>query len=416
MDRRSPISSWIDRGRPNRTARTFAERPAGRRPRLRTRPRGRRAGPRRRSGRTARCGRSIRNAAVAQLAAAAGAAGLRRPRRARRPGSGAPPLERARRPQEAADPGAACGLRFVSGSCSRLAHAIADPGLGDDQVPQRPLRVGGGELVAELADVDVDVAVLALVRLPPDGAQQLALGDDPTLLAEEDSQQLELARGEVDGPVADPDLVRRRRSKTSGPTVTVPRASPAGPADAPEGDAKPGVRARPARRAWSRSRRRHGPAPRPSRAPHTGPTGSRSGVVASRRIRRMTSSPSMSGRPRSSRTTSGRPRVPALQRRPPVRRPPGCGSRAMPSSRTSTARVSSSSSTTRTVAPPAVTGVAASSAGRLASGRSSVDGQAAQLAPPAPRPTRPSPRSARARPRARCRCRASPRCPVAAPR
>ena len=55
--------------------------------------------------------------------------------------------------------------------------------------------------------MDVDVAVLTLVCLAPDGAQQPALRDDPPGMGEENPQDLELAWGQVHGVGADPDLM-----------------------------------------------------------------------------------------------------------------------------------------------------------------------------------------------------------------
>ena len=51
-----------------------------------------------------------------------------------------------------------------------LAHAVPDAGLGDDEVPQRVRVIRSRELVAQLADVHVHVAVLALVLLASDSA------------------------------------------------------------------------------------------------------------------------------------------------------------------------------------------------------------------------------------------------------
>ena len=107
--------------------------------------------------------------------------------------------------------------------------------------------------------------------------------------------------------------------------------------------------------------------------------------MASRRTRRMISRPSMSGRPRSSRITSGRLGRPALERGPPVRPPPGCGSRAIRARGRAPRASSSSSSTTRTVAPARVYNTGVSGAGQLGgeARQRQVErhGQAAELTP-----------------------------------
>ena len=67
-----------------------------------------------------------------------------------------------------------------------------------------------------------------------------------------------------------------------------------------------GPAARPCRRAWSRSRRRPGRAPRPCQPRRRGWTARRSGTSRfAARIWRSSSSPCMSGRPRSRMTRSG---------------------------------------------------------------------------------------------------------------
>ena len=65
-----------------------------------------------------------------------------------------------------------------SGVASPGPDAVADAGLGDDEVAQRTRRVGGRQLPPQLADVDVDVGVLALVGLAPDRPQEPSLGDE----------------------------------------------------------------------------------------------------------------------------------------------------------------------------------------------------------------------------------------------
>ena len=73
-----------------------------------------------------------------------------------------------------------------------------------------PVGVRGGELLAQLAQVDVDVVILAAVRLAPDRPEQPAAGHEPTRLFEEDGEDLVLARPELDLPAGDPDLVGQR--------------------------------------------------------------------------------------------------------------------------------------------------------------------------------------------------------------
>ena len=71
--------------------------------------------------------------------------------------------------------------------------------MGVDEAPAGQRVV---ELLAQLADVDVDRAVGLAVGLAPDGAVELLAADDPALALDERGEQLELARGEVERPAA----------------------------------------------------------------------------------------------------------------------------------------------------------------------------------------------------------------------
>src|SRR5215212_8805459 len=158
FESRWPISSWIESGRPKRTPRTRAS----------ARPscvRGSDAASRATSWRASPWPAAPTSRLVRGLARLS-------------------PIERAPRRQEAIGRPYSAGLRFFSGFGGdvRLANPIADPRLSDDEVPQAAGRVGRRQLVAQLADVHVDVAVLALVSLAPDSAQKPSLRDDPAHL------------------------------------------------------------------------------------------------------------------------------------------------------------------------------------------------------------------------------------------
>ena len=88
--------------------------------------------------------------------------------------------------------------------------------------------------------MDVDVVVLALVRLAPHGAQEAALGHEAAGVGQQDAQDLELAGRELHAPLADADLVAHRRRARAGrrqPALRVAR----GPAGAAQGDPDPRV-------------------------------------------------------------------------------------------------------------------------------------------------------------------------------
>ena len=107
---------------------------------------------------------------------------------------------------------------------------------------QASLRVGGGQLAPDLADEDVDVVILAGVRLAPDGPQEAAAGHDPAGVSQQDPEHLELAGCQVHGRLAHVDLVAGDVDDERVPHATRPSASAAGPA----------ARRRSARRrAWS---------------------------------------------------------------------------------------------------------------------------------------------------------------------
>src|SRR5256885_5008959 len=62
------------------------------------------------------------------------------------------------------------------------------------------------ELVAQVADVDLDDVVVARVVVSPDAVEDGALGEDPARLLEQHHQEVELARSQVDRPAAAADL------------------------------------------------------------------------------------------------------------------------------------------------------------------------------------------------------------------
>lgn len=79
-----------------------------------------------------------------------------------------------------------------------IADAIAHAGLRHDEIAQPSLAVSRGELPAQLADVNVDIAVLTLVRLPSHGPQEAAFGHQTTGIGEQHAQDLEFAWDKVD--------------------------------------------------------------------------------------------------------------------------------------------------------------------------------------------------------------------------
>src|SRR5688572_15536053 len=128
--------------------------------------------------------------------------------------------ERPRVDDRATRPGPNVFLRsclFVVGH-----HAVSDARLGHDEVAQRPGRVGGRELAPHLADVHVHVARLALVRLPPDRAQDAALGDQASPVGQQHAKDLELAWREVHRPGGHGDAVAERieDERTRGEATT----------------------------------------------------------------------------------------------------------------------------------------------------------------------------------------------------
>ena len=175
--------------------------------------------------------------------------------------------------------------------------------------------------------MDVDVAVLALVRLAPDGAQQPTLRDEAAHVGEQDAQDLELARRQVDPLAVDARPRGGRCRASSEPTDDPPVASAAGPAACRR--ATEAVRsARRRRTAWSRSRRHPVRAPRPSRAPRSDRRGSRS--ASSRRADPADHAQAVDVR--QARGRAGRCRAGGVsqrfERRAPVRRLVDVGSRA----------------------------------------------------------------------------------------
>src|SRR4051812_35412995 len=84
-----------------------------------------------------------------------------------------------------------------------LADSISDARLGRDQIAQLAGWVCLRELSAKPAHVHVDVAVLASIGLAPHGAEQPALRHEAATVCEEHPQDLELARRQLHGLLAD---------------------------------------------------------------------------------------------------------------------------------------------------------------------------------------------------------------------
>src|SRR3984957_14550114 len=85
---------------------------------------------------------------------------------------------------------------------------VSHPGLGEQVL--RPGRFGL-QLAAQLGHIHPQVVGLGLVRRPPHLAQQLALGDQPPVVAHQDLQQLPLGRGQPDVLAVAPDHLLRRQ-------------------------------------------------------------------------------------------------------------------------------------------------------------------------------------------------------------
>ena len=191
---------------------------------------------------------------------------------------------------------------------------VAHARLGDQIA--RMGRVGL-ELAAQLREVDAQIVGLGLVRGPPDLLQELALADQLALVADQDLEDVPLRRrepngfavgasgllgGEVDGEV--------RRSRRPARPRRLSMRGAARPAAGPA--------ARPSRTAWSRSRPRRRRGRRPCRPCPVRAESTMIGASVQPRRPSITSTPSMSGSPRSRTTTSGGSREAAVKRRAPV--------------------------------------------------------------------------------------------------
>ena len=87
------------------------------------------------------------------------------------------------------------------------------------------------ELLAQVADVDVDRARVAVGAVAPDRAQQLLAVEQAAGLDDQAREQLELAERQLHRLAAARSTSRRRRSSVTGPTVaTSPSSSTRPPA------------------------------------------------------------------------------------------------------------------------------------------------------------------------------------------
>ena len=165
---------------------------------------------------------------------------------------------------------------------SRL-EAVAHPRLGD-QVP-RTGRVGL-ELAAQPSKVLPQVVELVGVRRAPDFGQQLPLADQLPGVPDQDLQDVPLGRRQPD-IVTNVTLGRSASSSVARERGGVTRRPPRSQVDRVLADpygrrvlvarlrrltARAGPAARRPRTAWSRSRRRRHPAPRPCRSYRRAPT------------------------------------------------------------------------------------------------------------------------------------------------
>src|SRR3954451_1509080 len=78
---------------------------------------------------------------------------------------------------------------------SALLEAVPHAAFGKDHLRVRRIRL---ELLAEVTDVHVDGAVVAVLRVTEHVLEQLRAREDPARLAREGEQDLELEEGELD--------------------------------------------------------------------------------------------------------------------------------------------------------------------------------------------------------------------------
>ncbi len=135
------------------------------------------------------------------------------------------------------------------------AEQVADAADGADQAPQR------AQLLPQVADVDVERAILGRDGTPVDRRGHLVAGDDPARRAEHQLEDVELGRRDLDGAALAPDLARARHQPDAVDFECFrgrpPRAGRCGAAR--RGSARSAPRAR---TAWAGNRRRRHPARR----------------------------------------------------------------------------------------------------------------------------------------------------------
>src|SRR4051794_4981567 len=98
------------------------------------------------------------------------------------------------------------GARRRCGTGSRVAEAVADTTDGEDQLRLARIAL---ELLAQVADVDVDRARLAVVRASPEPLEQHLPRVHPARVRGEYPQELELDVRELDGAALDLDDAAR---------------------------------------------------------------------------------------------------------------------------------------------------------------------------------------------------------------
>src|SRR5437870_6181468 len=96
------------------------------------------------------------------------------------------------------------GWRCCAARLRRRHELISDSPHGLD------LRVGVGQLVAQLLHVDVHGARFTWIREPPDVLEETVAGKDDPRLPAERFEELELLRAQGDRAVTDVHLVTRR--------------------------------------------------------------------------------------------------------------------------------------------------------------------------------------------------------------
>ena len=192
----------------------------------------------------------------------------------------------------------------VGAGCDPIAHTR----LGDQEIAQLPFRIGRCQLLADLADVDVDVVVLAAVRLAPDGAQEAPAGDQPARMRDTSSTRIWNSRGTsaTGAPLTRTSCADRVDLQRA--VASIPPGSAVAPGRPPEDRAYAGLQLGHAERLGHVVVGPAVPGPPPSSSPRRGPRGRRSGRRRPSGPAESTRRPSRSGSPgRGARHPAGEP-------------------------------------------------------------------------------------------------------------